>query len=243
MNNFKDTLAKVKSRGYWKLVIEPVFQIDKFFNHEVDIREYVNQKKISIRGWDYPHIPNKRGAEDDYEISNGKMNSFTDWNHFKECWSYYQSGQFVHVFGLREDWFCESDWFDKDHQLKKVTPMTVLDFVWANYSITEMFLFTNNIVNDERYKGEIKISITLHNTKNRHLTVFDPRRIPIFSERKSTTDNLIGFNDVTTKEILNNNHLLMARNTTINIIKYFDWSNPPVKVIEDDQLKLINRKL
>jgi hypothetical protein len=28
-------------------------------------------------------------------------------------------GQFAHIFGLREDWLCDSDWFPDDHFFKK----------------------------------------------------------------------------------------------------------------------------
>lgn len=243
MNNYKDTINKIKSRGYWKLIIEPVLDLERFFEHEIDGKRFVDNCKVSLRGWDYPHVPTTRGTEENYQISNGQVSSFTDWNHFKECWTYYQSGQFVHIFGLCEDWFSESDWLDKSHHLKQIKPLTLFDFVWSTYTITEMMLFVRNVAKDPHYGGNVKITISLHNTNNRKLTVLDPGRLSLFIDRESSSNDLIGLARIVSTKELDENYLTIARDTIINIIKFFDWSDPPIKVIEDDQQKLINRKL
>jgi hypothetical protein len=57
--------------------------------------------KVSLRGWDFPHI--------DYKVKqliykNWIEQSF-DWYIYVEFWRFYQSGQFIYLDGNREDWF------------------------------------------------------------------------------------------------------------------------------------------
>lgn len=242
MNSFKETIEKIKKRGYWRIVISPVFQINPFFGHIVEAKSFVDEHKIQLRGWDYPHLP----TSDDYEgieLLPDRANAFIDWNHFKECWTYFQSGQFVHVFGLREDWFDESDWFDENHPFKKTEPLSVLDFVWTTLSLTEIFIFSKGIASDERYKGQIKLQVSFHNVCKRSLTVFDRGRIPIFFKRVSLAPEIVVIDKKLTTEDLAQNYLQLAKDAAVCVFKYFDWPDPPIKVIEGDQQRLINRTL
>ncbi|MBU0974383.1 hypothetical protein KKD03_01645 [Patescibacteria group bacterium] len=243
MSNFKSTLDKIKKRGYWKIVIEPVYPIKKFFDHIIEAKEFINGNRIQLRSWDYPHYPTRNDEKSGINLLTNRANGYIDWNHFKEVWTYFQSGQFVHVFGLREDWFQESDWFGSEDRYSKVDPNTVLDLIGVTLSMTEILLFLSKLASDPRYKEKVHIQISLSNLEGRQLTVFDPRRVPIFSERKSTTPSIVAIDDDFSSDTLSHDHLAIARDATVDIIKYFDWPDPPVKVIEDDQQKLLTRRL
>lgn len=243
MSSFKDVLKKAKTKGYWKLIVEPTVKIDNFFSHPVDAKEYVNDKKVSLRGWDYPHYPTKRDNFEGWEVQSDRTNVFIDWNHFVEVWTFFQSGQFAHILGLREDWLCDSDWFSDDHLFKKVKSQTVVDFVWSTLTLTEMLLFVKNLSEDKRYTGKIHVEISLHNVMDRRLFTFDPSRIPIFQSRTSSSVNISLLNkDFETSEI-NSNYLQIARDCAVCLFKYFDWPDPPVNVIEQDQQKLLSRTI
>ncbi|MBI2018197.1 hypothetical protein HYS96_00655 [Candidatus Daviesbacteria bacterium] len=241
--NLKSVIEKVKSRGYWRLVIEPIDNIPSPFEHSRDAEPILNDALIKLRGWYYPHIPQQNNDHQRINIEDNRLDGYIIMDHFLEAWSYFISGQFVHLLGLREDWFKESGWFEEGHYLKKVEPRTKLDFVGVTLTLTEMFLFANNLINKVNYGGSFRIIITLNNGENRTLTTFDPRRIPMFFNYESSAVTMTAFNAIVTVEELNKSTLELAEKAAVRIFKYFKDFNPPVQVIKDDQIKLIERRL
>ena len=241
--NLNIVIKKIKTSGYWKLVIEPTKPVPNFFNHISEAEDLIENSSIKLRGWNYPHVPNENQQHQGIEIQNHRVNGFIIWHHFLEAWSFYDSGQFVHIFGLREDWFKESDWLTEQDHLKHIEPNTILDFVGTTLSVTEMLLFSQNLINNAKYGDSVRITISLHNVQNRKLTTIDPNRVPMFSNYMATTNEITGFEKVVTKTDLNDNTLLLAEETVIRIFKFFRGFNPPIQVIKDDQKKLIERRL
>ena len=97
----KETLKKIHSRGYWEVKIRP----DSFDPARVagpeDLAAILNKTAVRLRGWDFPHQGNRplRRGED-----KGWVGQETDWEHYREAWRLYPSGQFIHHSALKEDW-------------------------------------------------------------------------------------------------------------------------------------------
>jgi len=243
-NQLVTTINKIKKYGYWKVIFEPLS--DKIvFEHPIEVKKFVDVHRVILRGWDFPHLPMNNSDKQGVIIDEQGFSVWTDTNHHIEAWTIYKSGQFVFVKGLYEDWLHQSDWFSRDRKLREIKPLTELDFVWTTLSFTEFFIFLKNILRSEKYKGEkLRVDITLNKLQNRQLTVHDPLRVPIFSERRATADKIslvneaLGLNDLEGE-----NYLIFSRGKLVDFFKYFSWENPPVDVIEEDQKRLIERRL
>src|ERR1043166_6582061 len=96
----KEVEKKIRSRGYWRVVIRPSSFIAERARLR-DLEQIARDTVVQLRGWDYPHFP-----RDGVTRGNDFIEALTDsgWIQHIELWRLYQSGQFVHLFAMREDW-------------------------------------------------------------------------------------------------------------------------------------------
>src|SRR5690242_8039998 len=94
-------LDKIRTRGYWRVVIRPKTFEENHIPNYSDLFPIVEKNSVRLRGgWDYPHI--------DY---NSQPLRGPDWvgQEFDcrdeiEVWRLYMSGQFIHFFTPWGDW-------------------------------------------------------------------------------------------------------------------------------------------
>lgn len=240
--DFDSTLTKIKSRGHWKIQIYPATIKEKILGEVIKGKEIIRNCAVELRGWDYPHFPTSTQEHQDLYVAGDKVEAWIDMEQFKEVWRFYQNGQFVHLFGLREDWWQEDKWLSEDHPLKKINPGEVLEVVSTTYSLTEIYAFLNNFVNSLDI-SEINVEIGLYKTKGRVLHLSDPGRMPLFSGYKSRIDEINLPKQTYTKEQITETFLDLAFDQIIYLFHQFNWDNPPLEVIKEDQKKLIERRI
>lgn len=243
MADFGSTLNKIKSHGYWRINFYPQIPNITVIGKIGDGKEIVRNASIELRGWDYPHFPTQTRDHQDIYVVGDKLEAWIDWERHKEIWRLYQSGQFIHFFGLREDWTAEDSWIPEDHPHKKLAPGSILEVIGTIYSLTEIFLFLKNLVETGLYDDGVVVEISLRNTKGRDLTVSDPMRAPLFGEYKCRGVDIDLPKKVFTKDAVLNDYLELALDATVDLFQQFNWSNPPIAVIKEDQKKLIERRI
>lgn len=241
--DFSTTLNKLKSRGYWKVNFYPKNPNPSVIGKVLDAKEIVKTSAIELRGWDYPHFPTQTREHQDIYVAKDKIEAWIDWENYKEVWRLYQSGQFIHLFGLREDWYEEDSWISENDPYKKNKPGSIVSVLGTVYSITEIFAFLRNLVEAGLYEGGVVVEISLQNTKNRSLVVMDPRRAPLFGDYKCRTDEIELSKKTFEKAEVIDNYLNLALDTMVDLFQQFNWSNIPLAVIEEDQKKLIERRI
>lgn len=234
----KNLLQKIQSRGYWLINFKPLH------NQKLDIGEckkMVEKSAVEFRGWDYPHVPRRKGQDTNLLPGDDYYEGWIDWGSFKEIWRMHQSGQFIHFKAVEGDWFAEDDWYGKHY--KNINPGSILSVIDTIYFITEIFEFLARLTRKGLYKEGIKMSIKLCNTQNRELKILQPGRAPLFGKYK-TGDNELTFERMysdSSKVIENSSQV--ALEVIIYFFKRFGWDNPPIEVIQNDQEKLISGKL
>lgn len=240
--DFKSTLAIIKTRGYWKIHIYPnskdfipIEPINKG-------KEIIRSASVQFRGWDYPHYPTKQIPDRQNIYTAGdKIEAWIDYNQYKEIWRLYNTGQFIHLFSLREDWFKEGSMASK--KLKEIPPGEIFGITVAVYTITEIYSFIRNLIQNGLYKSEIAIEIILFGTKDRKLYIFDPNRMPLIEEYKSMV-TIINFPKKLYKiQELEANYLDFAFEQIVYLFHQFNWDNPNTEAIKEDQRKLVERRL
>jgi hypothetical protein len=234
----------VKQRGYWRVLFEPL-AYDEKLKPLRRCKEIVEQNSIRLRGWDYPHIPSRNDDDTALEPGDNYWQGWLNWQdyHHKEFWRMYQSGQFVHYFGLIEDWaddyVIKSMWQQEDIVAQ---PGEVLGIINATYFITEIYQFLSRLTSEQIYNEGVRVTIGLHNTENRRLFVDGYNRAPLFHERKTRAKEIIFKEKYTTEQILADPKEL-ALEVIIYILERFGWDPPNIEAIKNDQQKLLERKI
>jgi len=98
----EDVKEKIKSKGYWKIVIRPSTFVEKRILSLKECVDIIRDNKVLLRGWDYPHYDlskNPPPGENYVE----QFFCWEDYGHL-EAWRYFQSGQFAHYLAVWEDW-------------------------------------------------------------------------------------------------------------------------------------------
>jgi hypothetical protein len=173
---------------------------------------------------------------------NDSAEGWIDWQQFKEVWRFYTNGQFIHLFGLREDWWEEDTWLSADDPLRKIKPGEVLEIISTVYSLTEIYAFFSNLVQNIPAE-EWAVEISLIETKNRKLHISDFRRAPLFMEYACRLDKVNLPKKVYKREDLITNYVNLAFDQIIYLFNRFNWDNPNIPVIKEDQKKLIERRI
>ena len=149
----------------------------------------VEKNSVNFRGWDYPHIPRRKGEDTDLVPGNNYYEGWNDWGVHKEIWRMYQSGQFIDYQATQEDWLKEDSWYD-DSPIKNTEPGTILSVIGLVYLITEVFEFFSRLVKTGLYSEGVTLDIRLIKTIGRQLVILDPMRAPLFGEYKTAIDEI-----------------------------------------------------
>jgi len=230
-------IEKIKSRGYWDVTIRPTRFVEEHLTLQ-HCRELVDESKVKLRGWYYPHIsrrhPPQVGGVDYIE-------SLIDWNGYIEIWRMYQSGQFTHLFGCREDWLNERTGILAVPQYADIEPGSVLGVIMALFSLTEIYEFASRLAEKDLFDRTAFMSITLHGMNNRGLKFFDERRT-LFE------DYICRINDLPREKTIEVTELLgkgreMALDDAIWILQRFNWMDVSRDMLREDQKKLFERRL
>ncbi|MBT7188371.1 hypothetical protein HN911_13705 [Candidatus Bathyarchaeota archaeon] len=185
--------------------------------------EIIQDSIVSLRGWDYPHI-NRDGTVNGQDW----VESECDWSTHIEYWRFYQSGQFIHHMALQEDYAYEGE--------------NILSIISTLYQVTEIFEFVARLTAKGIYSEGMDLSISLHNTENRTLKITDPLRSPLFADHTCRQPQIVYQESFSQDELLGKSRAL-ALFATEHVFERFNWNNPPINIMAEDQLKLLERRL
>lgn len=154
-----EVLEKIKSRGYWQIVIRPTL----FSKERLSLPETERQLRacqVSFRGASFPLI--KQGAVQigiDYIEHSFSSPGFA----FHEAWRFYQSGQLLLYRSLSEDWAKEAG---HDPGFEKGTVLAILSTL---YFVSEVFEFSSRLAQQGILAPEGFIQVNLVGIKERRL--------------------------------------------------------------------------
>jgi len=231
----KETVDKIKSRGFWEVIIRPLkFNKDRIKSLSECI-ELILENKVRLRGWDYPHTSNKYGIKSGTDW----IENLTDWSDHKEYWRMYRSGQFFHLFGCREDWWGEVRifWSQQSH----TTPGYGLSIMSTLYTLTEIYEFAARLAKRGIFDDFLRVSITLNGTKNRRLVTLEINR-SLNDNYICNIENIPLSRIISPEEIIGKGYVF-AIDDTLNIFERFNWFNAPRKVLEEEQDKFMKGNL
>jgi hypothetical protein len=164
-------LDRIKEGGYWRVEIRPTRFVPDRLADIAELYPLVEKLSVRFRGWDYPHVDPRNPPRIDRDWVGQEF----AWAHYKEVWRLYQSGKFIHVFGLSEDWRDESEVWPAPpgwHHGKTLHALSAVQ------TYTEIYEFaarlTLNLPGDDAFH----VAITLENLSGR--TLWGTATIPAF---------------------------------------------------------------
>lgn len=241
--NLQNTLTKISKSGYWRVRFLPAVEVDKIVEKRQDLKDVVAKNSLQLRGWDYPHIPTGNPAHQGMYLVQDHYEGWIDWDRHKEVWRIFENGQYIHLFALREDWSSEDVFSPQNDRYRTVESGKILEVIGTIYTITEIFAFLRNLYASEFYKFDVNVEISLRNTQGRKLFIWDPSRAPLFGDYECHAPEVTFSKRLVTKGEILSNFQDIALSYLIELFSQFQWENPPIQVLKEDQNKLLERRL
>ncbi len=221
----KNNLKNNENFGRWELVIHPNEYRNDLIKNQLEAGKLIENSKVRLRGWDFPYIDSHGNFTN---FNKGKQSvTISDRVPHREVWRIYKSGLFIWSEILGEDLmgFTEHD-------------QKVLYFVSRLYSITEFCLFMKRLYTESLQVDLLNFKLTIFGSKNRRLGSGQPgllRRDYICVEEPILIEKIIPTIELTAsfKEV--------AKDIIRELFLMFNWDDPSDKMLEDWQVKLIEK--
>jgi len=228
---------------HWRVNFRPQDYIEEAIPSLSECFRIVEKNCVRLRGWEYPLLNPYRDQR-----GQGK-NWVASWAHFGghiEYWRLYQSGQFLHLFSVRES--TEEGWrekleaaakwhliFDREKDFKKVPGfISLVNFI---YCITEIVEFLARLSQAGIYKGPVSLDIHLRKINGFVLTTEIERA---WTRYCAANQDVLGSTWTVSTEELIQDSAGQALALVMWFFERFGWMDPSREVIRrhiDDFLK------
>jgi hypothetical protein len=231
-----ELLKKIRSRGYWKVIIHPASFLEKRVANISDLYPLLQKNSVQFRGWDFPHLDS--GEEPRFDIDWIEQGS--EWEQYLEWWRFYQSGQFNDFMGMDEDWLDQSSLSPRSKDWK---PGEFLSVTNALFQFSEIFEFAARIALSKAGDEQMHLEITLSGLKNRSLWA-DPSRIAgssLLRTKKASVKELPYKADLTRIQLVTEPREL-ALKAAVELFRRFGW-DASLDALRDMQDELLRKRV
>ena len=225
-------LGKIRSRGHWKVVIRPTTFVEKKVPDLSTLQHIVEKTSVQLKGWSFPHLDSFRKPDKGPDW----IGQAIDWQPILELWRFYQSGQFVHYFGMVEDWSdTPNQWLSSNDGHRRV----LLDVKNVMTQFTEMFEFAARLAFTEVGDAGLRVEITVGNIGDHFLALSSspgkPSWIP--EARTSEVSHKV---DLSKTELVTETRELALKPAT-KLFQCFGW-DPKIGMLRDIQSELLRQE-
>lgn len=226
-------IERIRSRGHWRVVIRPTRFVEKLIPSVVDLFPIVQKSAVELRGWDFPHIAQNQRPHIDIDWVGQEF----EWQHYLEIWRFYQSGQFVHVSGMFDDWRDQSELWNRPLPANW-QPGADMPFTNTVWRFTEIFEFASRLAASDAYSAvdRVQVEIVLSRLQGRRLYVDAPRKTPFLNNYQATLNEL-PFSAEYNREDLIAESRKLALPPASELFQRFGY-NPPLAMVEEVQAGL-----
>jgi hypothetical protein len=221
-------VPKLKSRGYWDVTMRPVAFAPSRIPSPTALSGILQRCNVSLRGWDFPHFDERHKR-----IVNDHLEHEFQWEHYIEVLRFFQSGLFVHLSGLPEDWRDESSFWPAPQGW---TPCSELGIENAVFRATEVFDFAARLSETEAGDEYMHIEIRLTGLQGRKLSV-GPNRMPFVWPKVAQAQSHEIFSGARSRAELIANRRDWALQAAKSLFQQFDW-DPPIAQLREVQQQI-----
>lgn len=208
-------LKKIKSQGYWRIAIFPLPFSQLRVTDIARLETIMRSSTVKMGGWEFPLTGNPSEIHRDVDW----LGFEDEWSHHLEAWRFFQSGLFVDLNAMYEDWLnLNENWPIPDGLRGK----KLLGINAAIRSFTAIYELAARLAQTEAGGDFMRIEIELRGLENRHLWVDSSQRAPILRDFTATLASYPSENNVSNTELIANAREL-ALNEAIELFKRFNW--------------------
>ncbi len=221
-------LKKIHQHAYWRVLLRPGEFDQKRVPSLGRCKEIVTSSQVVLRGCEYP-------VADEVMIGQDWIESSCDWDggpHY-EYWRLFQSGQFVHHFSCAEE-FHALPWTP--------SPKRYLLVFNTLYTVTEIYEFAGRLAAQGVLRPSADIIVQLWGMQGRELTTQHPFEWPRLRGRISSME-MIEHHVTVAAASLVGSATELGLDAATAIFEHFGWLNPPRDSLEEQQKKLLERRL
>jgi hypothetical protein len=223
---------------HWRVTYRPSTYEENRIATLAECLEVVSKHRVSLRGWDFPHIPPRN---DELQFGSRWIAAWSDFMGHLEYWRFYQSTQFLYLGSVRE--VTEKEWAERLRQTQRVVDqkelsdsqgfLSITNFI---YNVTEIFEFAARLAQASVYSEAVEITIRLSGIRG-FILVADPDRM--WRNAYAASEPVLSYQQTLTPADLVTTAADAAVNCTAWFFERFGWLNPNVAVIRSDQQKLL----
>jgi hypothetical protein len=223
---------------HWRVTFQPDRYVEERIPSVGRCVELVQQNKVSLRGWDFPHLSH---LEEERAFVANYFASWIDFMGSIEYWRLYQSGQFLHLNAIEET--VRSDWRSALEKAAQANLRERSRIDWANvpgylsminvlYQITEIFEFAARLSERGVYDNQIEVSIRLRHVRG-FLLMWETERF--WREIRAADTDELGRSWTVAVPMLIANRSELSLNAAVWFFERFHWLNPPMEVLRREQ--------
>lgn len=219
-----DLLQKIHSRGYWRVVIRPGEFVEKRVQNIAQLPPILKQAAVRFRGWDFPHVKGESVV-----IGLDHISQEFEWDDYLEILRFYQSGQFVHISGMVEDWI------DRGRLGIEPLPDKWLGVFGTVFRFTEIFELASRLALSEVGHHHMHIEIKLADLVGRILSL--PVGFVAFGSYSASIQEFPQRFDIPQAELIGRNREL-AIEAAAELFRRFGW-DPDTSFLRERQDELL----
>lgn len=222
-------IEKIQDVGHWRINFRPVRLPDQKLSM-AECHDVVHRSRVSIRGWDYPHI--QRNPDHGGRANVGEYaENWCDWEHHVEFWRMYRSTQFLHYRALWEDFN------DRGEGRPEGPVLSVLSVI---YTISEITEFVSRLHQNGLYEDGVDIHVGLLGTEHRQLWISDLERAPFFDVKSTQAPRLDVQRHLEVEQLVEAPQEI-ALGVILELFDHFGW-NPDPSFVQSDQERFYKRQ-
>jgi hypothetical protein len=236
----------VRELPHWRVNIRPTSYHQSLVPSLTACLDAIQEAKVTLRGWDYPHLNRRDG---NFANGNSWIGNWTEFGRHIEYWRFYQSGQFLHLFSIGEA--ADPMWHNKlkstahGHAFYRgdinwdLVPgyFSLLNFL---YTLTEVFEFATRLSQRGIYTGEIDVTIELKKVRGFVLTPESDRSWSLVCT--ASEDNLGNTWRVSSTDLIADAKEKSLAATSW-FFERFGWLEPNLDALRRDQERFLSGRL
>lgn len=229
-----DLIEKIRSRGHWQVGIRPINLEDRRVSNPDELQHILERTYVQFRGWCFPHLGQDLLTHYKWASGNGWVGQKTDWQHYVELWRLYQTGQFIHYSGMREDWQnqCELPCL-----YAGIEPGEALDVLDTLLRFSEIFEFAARLTFRPASYDQISMEIAINGLNGR--TLWDkPGGLYVPANHRSNEDKYRYQRSFSFLDLADSKEPALV--AAQELYRYFGWK-PRISWLRDIQTELISK--
>ena len=227
-----ELLERIRCRGYWKAIVRPTTFIEKRVEQRSDLLSILEKNAVEIKGWSFPHVDRVLGIDEGPDWVGQELAR----DHILEFWRFYQSGQFIHYFGMPEDWATHpSPWLQSEDEVRRV----MLDVGDVVLRFTEIFEFAARLAFTQTWNQGSHIEVVVDNIDNHFLQLPGLGSDKVARIPQARAPKMQYAKDFSREELLAAAGE-MSLDPTLRLFSCFGWT-PKIDVVRDLQTECLVR--